>query len=75
MSCCPESITTFAGVSSTTVPYSGEYGSAPKVTVLYLQDGVWISAGIFTQVAMIGMPVNQVKVDHGMVATGIIKLS
>lgn len=75
MSCCPESITTFAGASSTTVPYNGEYGSNPKVTVLYLQDGLWVASGIMTQIAMIGTPVTQVKVDHGGPATGIIKLS
>lgn len=75
MSCCPESITTFAGVSSTTVPYNGEYGANPKVTVVYLQDGVWVASGIMTHVSMIGTPVTQVKVDHGGVSTGIIKLS
>lgn len=68
MSCCAESITTFAGVSSTTVPYSG---NKPMVTVLYMVDGVWTAAGVFTSIKITE---TQVIVDHGGVATGIIKL-
>lgn len=75
MSCCPESITTFAGGSSTTVPYNGEFGPKPTVTVLYIIDGVWTAAGVFTQISLIGEPVTSVKVDHGGISTGIIKLS
>jgi hypothetical protein len=69
MSCCPESITTFAGVSSTTVPYNG---ARPTVTVLYYDNGQWVSAGMGTVVKVTG---TQVIVDHGGPATGIIKLS
>lgn len=69
MSCCAESITTFAGVPSTTVPYNG---NKPTVTVLYLIDGVWTAAGVATSIKITG---TQVIVDHGGPATGIIKLT
>lgn len=75
MSCCPQSITSFAGVSVTNVHYNGEYGAEPTVTVVYYQDGAWRSQGVATGVSLIGTPVNTVRVDHGGPATGIIKLS
>lgn len=69
MSCCPSSITSFAGVPSTTVLYSGP---RPTVTVLYYQSGQWMIAGVATPIVITD---NQVIVDHGGPATGIIKLS
>lgn len=69
MTCCPENITSFAGVSSTYVSYSGQ---RPTVTVLYYNAGQWTAAGVATGIRITD---TQVIVDHGGPATGIIKLS
>lgn len=75
MICCPDDITTFAGATETNVPYNGEFGESPLVTVLYFIDGVWQAAGVFTQIELQGAPVNNIRVVHGGPSTGIIKLS
>ncbi len=69
MTCCPSNITSFAAESITTVPYTG---ARPIVSVAYLMpDGTFQTAGIFTQIEITP---TEIIIDHGEVASGIIKL-
>jgi hypothetical protein len=78
MSCCSPIIQTFFNVPSTTIGYSpslqAQYGAAPKVTVLYWDGTQYVAAGISTQIAFDGYPVNSIAIDHGGPATGIVKI-
>lgn len=68
MPCCPQYNYTFANESVTIIPFVG----AVMVNVLYLIDGVWTAAGMFTQIQKTA---TQVTVDHGGPATGVIKIT
>lgn len=78
MPCCNPHIETFFNVASTTINYGpslqAEHGPAPKVTVLYWDGTQYVAAGVFTSVSFVGYPVTQVVVDHGGLATGLLKL-
>ncbi len=70
MNCCNNTITSFAVESVTTVPYTGV---KPTVSVLYLQpDGSFLQMGVFTQ---INIQPTSVIINHGGVASGIVKFS
>lgn len=73
MQCCPDNTTGFVNQTATDVPYFGT--SKPMVTVLYVNNGVWTSAGVFTSIQLQGSPTNNIHVDHGGQMTGLIKLS
>lgn len=69
MICCTPTITNFILETVTTVPYTG---NRPIVTVLYLQpDNTFQEAGILT---LIQITATDVIIDHGGVATGLVKL-
>lgn len=76
MSCCPFTETPFVSTASTTIPYDGTYGTIPNVQVLYEVDGVWYNMGVLTSIQLIGAPgpITSIVVDHGGVATGVVKV-
>jgi hypothetical protein len=67
MACCPAITQTFGGVTSTFVPW---VGSVPRVEVWYFIDGV-----LQNQVSNVTVDALGVLVDHGGLATGVIKIS
>lgn len=80
---CCNTPTTFKFISSarTEIVYGPslrtKHGTWPHVYVYYYQpdeDGEIIIMGVFTRVSMVGSPPTKIIVDHGGVATGIIKI-
>ena len=70
-------ITTFAGVAITAIPWAG---TRPTVSVSYLINGVW-QDGVGTVIRFIGEPGSlelapgpTIIVDHGGIATGAVKM-
>lgn len=68
MSCCQENIFNFVGQAVTSVAFP----NPQTVEVLYKIDDVWTQAGIFTSITK--SPTG-VVVDHGGLATGVIKIT
>jgi hypothetical protein len=75
MSCCTPIIKTFVSELETTIPFGSSqrsvYGQAPTVKVLYLIDGEFIES-VMTAITIDS---DQIKVNHGDAATGIIKVN
>lgn len=80
MPCCPSSITFFADVETTTIPYPDlfktEFGLKPRVDVYYFDEEL----GEFYNTN--GVPSSEVKFDgsnininHGGPASGYVKIS
>lgn len=78
MSCCNPTIIPFFKVASTTVSYGPsmqlQYGNVPNVTVSYWDGTQYVVAGIMTQVKFDTYPVTSITVDHGGIATGLLKI-
>jgi hypothetical protein len=80
MGCCDQYTFPFSNSSTTSISYSNELraqlGSYPKVSVYYFDDAAqnyYLVNGIpSSQIKMIG---NVLQIDHGGIATGIIRLS
>lgn len=69
MNCCNFTIQPFAAEAITTVPYTGV---KPTVSVAYLQpDNTLLFNGVMTQ---INITTTDVIIDHGGIASGIVKL-
>jgi hypothetical protein len=68
MTCCVQNTFNFVNQAVTSVAFPNPV----SVEVLYKVDGVWIQAGVFTQITK--SPTG-VVVDHGGLATGIIKIT
>lgn len=75
MTCCAELIITFTGQATTDIPYANEFGAKPMVTVLYFIDGEWQTSGVFTTIKLQGNPTNNIHIDHGGIASGVVKVS
>jgi hypothetical protein len=77
MSCCPQNIIPFNGVSSSTIVYTqamrNQWGRVPRIEIIYADNGEYYVANQLG-VRMYGSPVNQIVIDHGGPQTGIIKL-
>lgn len=80
MACCPVNIIPFSNQLTTTIDYNAglkaEFGNYPKVSLYYFDS----STGDFYEVN--GVPGTEVKfdgdniiVDHGGPATGLLKIS
>ena len=80
MSCCPVNITPFSNQATTTINYNAGlramFGAYPKITLFYFDP----DAGNFYEVN--GVPGSSIKligdnifVDHGGPATGLLKIS
>jgi hypothetical protein len=76
--CCNVTIQPFAGVAITAIPWIGD---RPTITVSYLVNGVWEAIGVATNIRFIGEPGSTelapgptIIVDHGGIATGVVKL-
>jgi len=67
MACCEVIYRTFVNEAVTTVPFTG---AVPTVTISYLLDGEW-SVSVATVVKIVG---GSVVIDHGGIATGLIKI-
>lgn len=78
MSCCNPTIIPFFNTPTTTVAYGpamqSQYGQAPNVTVSYWDGTQFVAAGIMTQVKFDTFPVTQIDIDHGGIASGLIKI-
>lgn len=77
MSCCTPIIKTFLSETETVIPYPSSsqdiYGPAPTVKVLYLIEGEYVeSTGFLTAISL---HENQIVVNHGGSASGIIKIN
>lgn len=72
MACCELNTTNFVNVATTTIPYAGEFGDKPLVQVIYYDGTSWVFMGIFTNIKI---EPTQIVIDHGGLATGIVKLS
>lgn len=75
MACCPASVIVFNGAivnEAYTASMRAQYGDLPRVEVLYLVDGEYVLAGIFTQVQFNG---SSILVDNGGQMRGILKIS
>jgi hypothetical protein len=55
-----------------TAAMAARFGTLPKIDVLYLVDGEYVVAGIFTQVQFDG---SNIMVDNGGVQRGILRIS
>jgi hypothetical protein len=71
----------FVGQLKTEIFYTAtmraKHGTWPQVYVYYYyptNDGELILGGILTRVSMVGMPATKIIIDHGGVATGIVKI-
>lgn len=67
MSCCNITYRTFVNEAVTTIPYTG---AVPTVTVSYLVDGEW-NISVATSIKLVG---GNIVVDHGGIATGVVKV-
>jgi hypothetical protein len=78
MSCCNPITIPFFNKTTSTVSYGPalqlQFGSAPNVTVTYWDGTQYVAAGIMTQIKLVGYPVTQIEIDHGGMATGLIKI-
>lgn len=72
MTCCEIIQQNFVNESITTVPYADELGEHPLIEVVYYDGTNWVQQGIFTQIRKES---GQIVVDHGGLATGVIKIS
>jgi len=77
MSCCTPIITQFVNATLTTIPFGDSqktiYGDVPTVKILYYEEGEFReSTGFLTQVKLED---DQLTVNHGGPATGIIKVN
>lgn len=77
MSCCPPILTTFLDAEETIIPYPQSlrdvYGNVPTIKVAYLENGIYKeSAGFITHIAL---DTDEIKINHGGPATGVIKLN
>ncbi len=77
MSCCTPILKPFNAVTETVIPYppllQETYGQVPTVKVLYLQDGEYIEGtGFLTNIALDD---EEIRVNHGGEASGIIKIN
>ena len=52
-----------------------QYGQAPKVSVVYWDGVQYVAAGILTSIKFDTYPVSNIIIDHGALATGIVKLN
>lgn len=81
MACCNETIVEFSGASSTVVTYTPElrakHGQYPTVQVIYWHNDsmTFYISHDSSRVALIGNPINQIKVTHGGPAGGVIKIT
>jgi hypothetical protein len=80
VSCCQPYIQAFSNKATTVINYSQSlrdtFGRVPQVIVMYWDAAsldYWISH-TSTRVALTGNPVDTITVDHGGLATGIIKI-
>lgn len=77
MSCCTPILTSFQNVATTTIPYPQSlrdvYGNIPTIKIAYLENGEYKeSTGFITHVSL---DTDQITIDHGGEATGVIKLN
>lgn len=75
MACCPSTIIVFNAAVVTegyTSSMRQQYGPVPRVEVLYLVDGEYVSSGVFTQVQFNG---SAIMLDNGGQMRGILKIS
>lgn len=77
--CCPPTIFVFNEVEETVITYSpdliAKHGQTPRVNAYYYngETGFYVG-GIYTRIAFEGLPVKKIKVNHGGINTGFIKL-
>lgn len=76
--CCNLSIISFDGQASTVINYTAElqasFGQLPSVRVYYRDPVTGRLDGAVTHVAL-NMPVTSIRIDHGGVASGFVKLT
>lgn len=69
MACCELNTVNFVNVATTTIPYVGE---KPLIQVSYYDGTSWVFNGVFTNIKI---EPTQIVIDHGGLATGIVKIS
>lgn len=69
MACCELNTVNFVNVATTTIPYVGE---KPLIQVSYYDGTSWVFNGVFTSIKI---EPTQIVIDHGGLATGIVKIS
>ncbi len=80
--CCPETIIEFDNTPETYVLYTQDFinkhGRTPQVEAYYQQVGVSgdiIIAGAYTRKALIGVPTEAIRVNHGGNQSGFLKIT
>lgn len=75
MSCCPSNIIPFNNTAVSVVAYTpamiATYGQKPKVQVIYYDNGEYYISNVQSSVKFAG---NEITIDHGGPATGLIKI-
>ena len=77
--CCPPSLFDFVNEEETVITYNqdliNKHGRTPRVNAYYFNEvsGFYVG-GIYTKIAFEGLPVQNIRINHGGVSTGFIKL-
>jgi len=77
MSCCPSNIVPFFDVATSVIPYAGQFGPEPKVSLYYRDPdtGQWYTVNAFMGTSVHFDPVlSEILIDHGGILTGFVKI-